>query len=158
MPLREYRCRECGAVWEFLQRKNEKPKVCSICGKGKPEQLVSLCAFAVRNNRVASRFRDEMAKGEEIRQELREEHGVEQVTPMGRNTLRDVMNDVKQQGSFVRDRMQETQEKNGKKRKEKQRDWMKKALKRTPKRKAERDEMMAKEAAEKRRITVSGCH
>jgi len=155
MPLRDYECEDCAWRFEFLQKKKEKPRECPACGHKNPKQLVSGFAMAVRHNTTASKFRDEMKKGEEIKQELKEDHGIEGISPMGGNTLQDVHDDVKAQGSFVKDKMQETQEKNEKKRREKRREWMKKALKRSPERRITGNEKRAEEAAKKRKITVS---
>jgi len=46
MPLFEYKCKDCGCVFEYLQfNKNEKVK-CKKCGSAKLEKLISSFAFS----------------------------------------------------------------------------------------------------------------
>jgi len=46
MPIYEYECKKCGAVFEEIQSFSDKPlKKCKICKKGKVEKLISLSSF-----------------------------------------------------------------------------------------------------------------
>jgi putative FmdB family regulatory protein len=55
MPIYEYRCEECGAVTEFLQRKvGVAEKVtCEKCGSGKVTKLLSVANVSVSAGRSA---------------------------------------------------------------------------------------------------------
>lgn len=45
MPIYEYRCTDCGEVFEYMQRMTEDPKTeCEKCG-GTLERLISASAF-----------------------------------------------------------------------------------------------------------------
>ena len=156
MPIREFVCGNCDYSFEFLQRKKESPRKCPACEEvGYLQRVISACAFATRNNRMEAKVRDEVTRGVEIKQELKEDHGIEGFSPVGSNTVQDVYDDVKSQGSFVKDQMQETQERNQKANKKKRRKWMEGALKRSPKRRIEMKEKRAEESAEKRKITLT---
>ena len=156
MPIREFECGNCEYSFEFFQRTNENPKICPACEEsGHLRKMVSACAFKSRDNRGESRARDEVTKGVEQRQDLKENHGIEGFSPVGKSSVQDVYDDVKSQGSFVKDKMQETQENNQKANKKKRRKWMEGALKRSPKRRVEMGEKRAAEAAAKRKITLT---
>lgn len=46
MPIYEYECKKCGAVFEEFQSFSDPPvKKCRICKKGKVEKLISLSSF-----------------------------------------------------------------------------------------------------------------
>ncbi len=48
MPIREYKCKECGDYTEVIQGINEKPlENCSKCG-GKLEKLISNSSFVLK--------------------------------------------------------------------------------------------------------------
>jgi putative FmdB family regulatory protein len=50
MPIREYKCSECGEVTEVIQKINEKPlEKCSKCG-GKLEKLISNSSFVLKGS------------------------------------------------------------------------------------------------------------
>jgi putative FmdB family regulatory protein len=45
MPIYEYRCKKCGAEFEYMQTMSERPKrTCEAC-RGKLEKLISAAAF-----------------------------------------------------------------------------------------------------------------
>jgi len=56
MPIYEYRCEECGAVTEFLQKTiNVSEKVtCEQCGSDKVTKLLSAANVSVSQGRSAS--------------------------------------------------------------------------------------------------------
>ncbi|NIP38883.1 MAG: zinc ribbon domain-containing protein [Candidatus Dadabacteria bacterium] len=46
MPIYEYECEKCGAVFEEFQSFSDEPiKKCKICKKGKVQKLISLSSF-----------------------------------------------------------------------------------------------------------------
>lgn len=46
MPIYEYECKKCGAVFEEFQSFSDPPVTkCRICKKGKVEKLISLSSF-----------------------------------------------------------------------------------------------------------------
>ncbi len=49
MPIYEYRCEECGAVTEFLQRRISDPEkvTCEQCGSSKVTKLLSASNVSV---------------------------------------------------------------------------------------------------------------
>lgn len=48
MPIYEYRCAECGKVFEVIQKFSDKPiKKCAHCG-GKAEKLISQSSFVLK--------------------------------------------------------------------------------------------------------------
>ncbi len=50
MPIREYKCSECGDITEVIQKINEKPlEKCSKCG-GKLEKLISNSSFVLKGS------------------------------------------------------------------------------------------------------------
>jgi hypothetical protein len=68
--------------------------------------------------------------------------------------MKDVYDDVKSQGSFVKERMVAEAERTEAKRKKKSKDWMSKAMKRAPERSREKIERKKAEAAQKRAISI----
>jgi hypothetical protein len=114
--------------------------------------VVSACGIIIRNtgNRRASIDR---AKSErEARADLRENFGVEKIHPVGTESLMEVYNGVKSQGTMLRDQMQQKREENAKATKAKQREWAVKANRRVARKTLLAQEMRAKEAAEKSAI------
>ncbi len=50
MPIREYKCSECGEITEVIQKINEKPlEKCPKCG-GKLEKLISNSSFVLKGS------------------------------------------------------------------------------------------------------------
>ena len=48
MPIYEYKCRDCGKVFEIFQKISDKPlKECRFC-KGKLDKLISNCSFQLK--------------------------------------------------------------------------------------------------------------
>ena len=51
MPIYEYECKKCGAVFEEMQSFSDEPlKKCKICKKGKVEKLISLSSFQLQGS------------------------------------------------------------------------------------------------------------
>ncbi|MCL5673131.1 MAG: zinc ribbon domain-containing protein [Deltaproteobacteria bacterium] len=50
MPIREYKCSDCGEITEVIQKINEKPlEKCPKCG-GKLEKLISNSSFVLKGS------------------------------------------------------------------------------------------------------------
>ena len=64
MPIYEYRCGECGAQTEILQRISDAPlAVCPQCGKAALVKLVSAAGFQLKGTGwYVTDFRDKGAK------------------------------------------------------------------------------------------------
>ena len=64
MPIYEYRCAECGAQTEILQRISDAPlAVCPQCGKAALVKLVSAAGFQLKGTGwYVTDFRDKGAK------------------------------------------------------------------------------------------------
>ncbi len=154
MPAYDYKCPECGFTDEVIHGMSESPEYeCPDC------HLVMKKVFATFNmkkgrERIKGFINDRQRRELEIKQELRESYGVEQVVPLASDGLKEVYNDVKAQGNFVRDQMQESTEKSNAKRLAKQKAWKKQAMKRAPKRSQELVERRAKEAQAKNTIRL----
>jgi len=155
MPIREYAC-ENSHVFDFLERKkSDKPKRCPECGSGNLTKLFSTFGFSVRSSGQMRRIADHFNKESEMKQDLKENYGVENVSPIGARNLSEVHAEVKSTGSYVKDKMQENSEKQATARREKKKEWARGAMQRAPKRRLEMKERRAAEAAEKRKIRLS---
>src|SRR5688572_1595236 len=64
MPIYEYRCGECGAQTEILQRISDAPStVCPACGKAALTKLVSAAGFQLKGTGwYVTDFRDKGSK------------------------------------------------------------------------------------------------
>ncbi len=64
MPIYEYRCRECGAEKEILQRISDAPLIeCPACGKRALVKLVSAAGFQLKGTGwYATDFKNQGAK------------------------------------------------------------------------------------------------
>jgi hypothetical protein len=98
--------------------------------------------------------RDKVSQEAEMKQDLLENYGVSEISPLRRTTVTDVYNDVKAQGSLVKDQMQESREIADAKRDAKQKKWKEEAYKRAPKRSKQIAERRRAEATEKRAIRI----
>lgn len=156
MPAYDYRCRSCDAISEFRHGMDEAPSLeCLECGSFELSKMISACGISVKNTLIKRRMRDNHKAETDMRQELREDHMVEDFRPVGAKGVAGVYNEVKASGSSVKDGMQATIEQNAAKARAKQREWKRKAQPRADRRGREMKERKAKEAAEKRKITVS---
>jgi hypothetical protein len=98
---------------------------------------------------------DQVKRESDARTDLKENYGIEKVNLIGpNNSIQKVHSEVKQQGTFVRDKMQQSAAENAIKTRKKQREWAIDALKRTPTRAKVIKETKAREAMAKRKITI----
>jgi len=155
VPIYEYGCQECGESQEVCHGMNENPKIkCSNCGSKKTERIIKPCNFIMRSTRLQTKIMDKGKRNKEIKDDLREAHGIHDFKPIATNSMEKIYKDVKDNKTLVHEKMQEEKEKNQAKTKIKQREWMRGALKRTKKRGEERIEKKKKEEAKKRKINL----
>ena len=154
MPNYDYGCTKCNHEFEVSHGMTEKPRIkCPECGSS-AKKLITGCGFIIHNTGAMNAARERAKSEAAMRADLRDNYGVEQISPVGGNSIADVHKDVRQQGSLVRDQMQQKREENERKTKAKQRDWAVKARKRAPMKAKIRDEKKAEEAAAKRAIRL----
>jgi putative FmdB family regulatory protein len=156
MPNYVYACRECEFEFDVFHSILEKPTIpCPKCTSKKTFKTVSACGIVVHNTSRTRAVMDVMRREGDQRADLRQNYGVEKITPLKRGaTVDDIYREVKAQGSLVRDNMQAQKEIDNAKRKAKQREWTKGALRRTPVRGKMMAEQRAKEAFAKRAVKV----
>ena len=154
MPRYDYACSKCGHEFEITHSMTEAPVVpCEDCN-GPTKKMISACGIVIRSSGARRRVTDHMRRANDSRQDLSENFGVENITPVGGSTLPEVYNDVKSRGSEVREKMQRKKEETENARVRKARDWKKTAEKRAPDRTKILLDKRAQERAAKRKITV----
>ena len=156
MPFYDYGCRECGTEFETFHAIAESPVVpCPECLSENTRKLVSACGIIVHSTGAKSRVLDHVKREQEARTDLRENYGVENVHPMQGSSFASVYNDIKNRGSFVRDRMQCEAEQSEQKRAAKRKEWVKAANRRVPERLRVRKDKKAQQDAASRAIRLA---
>lgn len=154
MPNYDYCCTACDHEFEVSHGMNDAPRtMCPECGSP-AKKLISACGLIVKNTGAIRAAQERHKSEREMREDLRQNYGVEKISPIGGNTVTDVYRDVKQQGTFVRDKMQLKREQNAAQTKAKQREWARKANRRVAKKTIMAQEKRAEEAAAKRAIRL----
>ena len=154
MPAYDYRCPECEMVGEFVHAMAEEPAYeCPDCGV--PLRRV-YNSFGMSHGRrlVQAKIEDKLKAESDMKQEMKEDYGVESFKPVGATSMKDVYNDVKSSGSFVKERMRAEAERIEAARDKKAREWKKGAMKRAPQRSRELAERKAKKAAADRAVKI----
>lgn len=155
MPQYDYRCPECESVGEVTHGMNESPIYeCPQCEGAIMKRVYNSFGLTHGKRIVQGKIMDKLKHESDMKQEMREEYGVESFQPVAASSMEEVYNDVKSKGSFVRERMQAETERTESKRKKKSRDWMKKAMKRAPERSREKIERNKAEEYKKRSISI----
>jgi hypothetical protein len=103
---------------------------------------------------VQRKIEDKLKAESDMKQDMKENHGIESFQPIAAQSVAEVYNDVKASGSYVKERMAAETEKSEVAQKKKATEWKRKALKRAPRRQKERAERKAAEAAKKRTIRL----
>lgn len=153
MAFYDYRCEKCGLEFEVSHGMSEKPDVrCEKC-KAKAVKMPSICGIVVHGG--FSAMRDSVVRQSEAKQDLLENYGIENVTPLQGTSFDSVYRDIKSQGTMAKDKMQEEKALKAAKSREKRKEWAVKANKRVAERTKTANEKKAKEAAAKRAISVS---
>ena len=156
MPIYDYVCQSCDAEFEAMRPIESKDSaICPTCHSTKTQKQITACHFVIRESGTVRKLTDRAKREKDARADLKENYGVEKIKPMGaNNSLLNVHHEVKQQGSFVRDKMQQSSAENAIKTRAKQKAWVADALKRTPTRAKVLKDMRAKEAMAKRKIII----
>jgi len=137
MAAYDYRCPVCGFMDEVRHGMHEKPQYeCPECGE-LMRRVFTVPNLGHGHGRVLGMLADRSERTADMRQELNEDYGIENVAPIRAGSLSEVYNDVKMQGGFVREKMQENAESANAKRLAKQKEWKQKAIRRAPKRSQE---------------------
>lgn len=154
MPAYDYRCPECESVGEVRHAMGESPTyLCPQCDV--PMRRVFNTFNLGHGKRAIQRKVEDKLKAEsDMKQEMLEDHGVESFQPIAAQSMREVYDDVKASGSFVKERMQAEKEKAEAKRRKKSREWMSKAMKRAPERSRQKVERKKAEAAKSRAVSI----
>lgn len=154
MPAYDYKCPECDMVGEFFHGMNESPEyVCPDCDV-ELKRLYNSFGMTHGKRIVQGKIEDKLKAETDMKQEMKEEYGVESFKPVGATSMKDVYNDVKSSGSFVKERMKAETERTQAARAKKAREWKKGAMKRAPQRSREMAEKRAKQASADRAIKV----
>ena len=128
------------------------PDLVCECGSEKFHRLISGGLGFISKDSAAIQQRQETAKRHtDIRADLRDNYGVATIRPVLGKSLDNVYQDVKEQGTLIKDNLQATTEINAKRTKAKSKKWMKDALPRTEKRYKEKIERKRKGDAESKR-------
>ena len=133
MPTYAYKCRACKVNRDVFHRMAETPEVsCPVCG-GPMVKVPCLFNMSRGSSADARRAADQAKRRADMKVELRQDYGVENVSPIGKSDFESVYKDVKASGEAVREQMAASAEKNAAKTAAKQREWKKGAVKRVPK-------------------------
>lgn len=156
MPYYEYKCTDCGKISEVKRGMNDPAYdvVCAGCGSSNVGRLYSAPHVLVRGG--GSKRTTVSVPRSEMEAELRDDYGVNAVTPCNRygKGYAETYRDIKERGSMVREMMVAREEETDRNQRKKNKAWMKDALARTTKRGREKKALRAKENAEKRRIVM----
>jgi putative FmdB family regulatory protein len=154
LPNYEYRCPQCESIGEVFHSMNESPSY--LCPQCEVEMKKVFTAFNIGQGKrlVQQKIADKLKHEQEMKQEMKEEYGVESFQPIAAQSMKEVYDDVKASGSFVRERMQAETERTESKRKVKSKDWMSKAMRRAPERSREKVERKKADAFNKRTISI----
>lgn len=139
---------------EFLHGMGESPEyVCPDC-EVPLKRVYNSFGMSHGKRLVQARIDDKLKAESDMKQEMKEDYGVESFKPVRAASMRDVYNDVKSSGSFVKERMVAEAERNQAARDRKAREWKKGAMKRAPQRSREMVERKAKKAAADRAVRI----
>ena len=51
MPIYEYKCQDCGSIFEHFQKISDKDiDICTVCSKGKVKKLISSSGFRLKGS------------------------------------------------------------------------------------------------------------
>ena len=154
MPAYDYKCPWCESVGEVFHGMNESPVyLCPQCNV-EMKRVFNTFNLGHGKRRVQRQIEDKLKAESEMKQDMAENYGVESFQPIAAQSVAEVYDDVRAQGSFVKERMQAETERAESKRKKKSRDWMSKAMKRAPERSREKVERKKAEAAKKRAVSI----
>jgi putative FmdB family regulatory protein len=154
LPNYEYKCPECDSVGEIFHGMNENPIY--DCPQCEVEMKRVFTSFNIGQGKrlIQQKIADKLKHESDMKQEMKENYGVEGFQPITAQSMEEVYNDIKASGSFVKERMQAETERTESKRKKKSKEWMSKAMKRAPQRSREKVEQRKSEAFKKKSISI----
>jgi len=155
MPAYDYRCRGCGDVVEVVHGMTESPAVGCACG-ALMARMPSCPNIGRGRTLLGGRLKDRGTVRDHMREVLREDHGVHNVHASPGRTLDEVYNDVRDAGSFVKERMAQESERNAAKLAARRKERHRTAPQRIPGRVREVAERARRKKAEGRAVRVSG--
>ena len=154
MPRYDYKCPQCEFVDEVFHSMSESPKYecpdCQVTMKRLYTGINLNHGKCGAQKRIENRLRSEA----DMKQDMLENHGVENIVPLQKATVTDVYKEVKAGGDSTRDVMQAQTEISHAKRDAKTKEWKKGAMRRSPQRSRELVQRRAAEAAQKRAIRL----
>jgi len=56
MPIYDYECAECGAIFEVIVKRGERPSPCPECGSRESKKLMAAPAFHIKVDRATARI------------------------------------------------------------------------------------------------------
>jgi putative FmdB family regulatory protein len=157
MATYNYGCKDCDSTFEVTHPMAEKPIVlCPSCKSHNTSKRPSLVGLVVKSPRSLGQYRafDQIQRDAQMRAELRQDLGIEKISPLQNSTMKEVYTDAKAQASYIKESMAAQAERKAAENKIKQREWTRKALLRTPQRAAEKKERRAAEEQKKRAIRI----
>ena len=153
MPNYDYACQNCGDEVEVFHPMNTNPQIPCQCGMTMSKAF-NTCRFSIGDT-IESKKKSEVSDKEgDMKQELREDHGVENIIPRAGLTISDVHSDVKMQGSLVKDKMDLENERSTARIKAKDKEWRKGAERRAPAKSRAVEEKRKKEKQAKEKIVI----
>lgn len=154
MPNYDFHCEKCGADFEAFRHISDTNEVeCPECG-GRAVKVPSVVGFAIHNSSAARRASDQKKEDAEYERKMKEKFGIVGIDRLRKSTMKEVWNDAIAQEGLIKERFAFQQEDKAKKTAAKMKEWKREALKRTDKRGREMKERKAKEAFEKRKISI----
>ena len=154
MPAYDYKCPACDTVGEFFHGMSEKPEyVCPDCGVGL-RRIYNSFGMSHGKRLVQGKIEDKLKAETDMKQEMKDDYGVESFKPVGATSMKEVYNDVKSSGSFVKERMKAEAERTQAARDKKAREWKKGAMKRAPQKSREMVERKKAKAAADRAVKI----
>jgi len=154
MPNYDFSCLACDTEFEAFRLLNSQdPVICPKCKSSKTKKQISCCHFIIHSSAIVRKITDSRKREREAKADLAENYGVENLSPLGRgNSMEKVYKEIKKQGTFVKDKMQQQTILSAAKTRKKQREWAIGANQRVEAKTRARNEEKKKEAFEKRAI------
>jgi len=159
MPIYEYRCHSCDQIFEKIHSYNNPPEIICACGSKDVEKLISLVNVNTKTGRTLIQGKAESNHKLQVekRAELQQDFGVHEVRPLAHpdgtgNNFDKVYDEIKKQGTFVKDKMQYGKYENELKRRKKNKEFHENAMKNQKQRLKEIKEHRAQEAYDDRKI------
>ena len=154
MPNYDYICQKCGNEFEDFKPIAESAHTkCPKCG-GNANKTVSLVGFAIHDTMRNRRTADNAARDADLERDMKDRLGIAGIQKLKSTSMQDIHHDAMIQKDMIREQMAFQQEDKERKNAAKMREWKREALKRTPQRAKELKERKAREAFEKRKISL----